>query len=98
MKKKTFDPFKNLVLDEYEQDIEDHIEEFEPIPNMEAEIKKHTMYAREYLKKQKRITVRVNQADLDTIKQKAIENNLPYQSLINTLLHHYASGKISIQL
>lgn len=98
MKKRPFDPFKNLVLDEYEQDIEDHIEEFEPIPNMEAEIKRHTMYAREYLKKQKRITVRVNQADLDTIKQKAIEHNLPYQSLVNLLLHHYASGKITLHV
>ena len=41
MKKKKFDPFENLVLDEYEQDIEDALErgEFVSDPNF-AENKK----------------------------------------------------------
>ena len=36
--------------------------------------------------------------DLLIIKRKATENGLPYQSLINVLIHQYAEGKIVLNM
>ncbi len=44
------------------------------------------------LKKNKNINIRITENDLETIKRKAAREGLPYQTLIGSLLHKYASG------
>lgn len=101
--KKKFNPFKNLKLDPYEQEIEDAIEkgEVKEIPLTKADKDRYATIARytlERMKKDARINIRVKRSDLDTIQQKAASNGLPYQTLISTLLHHFATGKITLTL
>jgi predicted DNA binding CopG/RHH family protein len=52
--------------------------------------------ARYSLNKQKRINIRMSERDLRKIRAKAIEEGIPYQSLISMLIHKYNEGKISI--
>jgi predicted DNA binding CopG/RHH family protein len=52
-------------------------------------------YARYSLSKRKRINIRMNERDLKKIQVKAIEEGIPYQSLISMLIHKYNEGKIS---
>ena len=39
----------------------------------------------------------MTERDLKKIQAKAIEEGLPYQSLISMLIHKYNEGKVSIQ-
>lgn len=99
MKKKQFDPFKNLVLDPYEQEIEDAIgkDDFHIEPLSEKERNRYVQYARhtkELMKKDKRVSIRVNAIDLHRIRIKASAEGLPYQTLIGSILHKYAHGTL----
>jgi predicted DNA binding CopG/RHH family protein len=61
------------------------------------EKKQYEEYARNSLTKQKRINIRMTERDLKKIQAKAIEEGLPYQSLISMLIHKYNEGKVSIR-
>lgn len=102
MKKKKFDPFKNLVLDDYEQEIEDALErgEFVSVPDFEKKRKPQIVAAaKRYLEKEsKSITLRVKKKDLIKLKAKAARNNIPYQTLINLLINSYTEGKTKLTL
>ncbi len=100
MNYKKFDPFANLKLDPEEKEINDAIErgEYKQVKNMEAEKARITKIFQSAAKKDKRVSIRLNSRDLVAIRAKAAENMLPYQTLISTLLHRFALGKIRIEL
>jgi len=102
MKKKEFDPFKNLVLDEEEKAIEAAIKRGEYIsdPNFEETKKILKEAAGNYiaLKKSSPITIRVNKGDILKIKSRANRKNMPYQTLLKTLIHEYAEGRARVEL
>ncbi len=89
---------ENQVLDEYEQGIEDSIDEWEPIPNMEEEIKRYKSYFKAHVEKKQKISIRINANIINKIKEKAKENDIPYQTLISTILFQYVNGKIKVEL
>ena len=60
------------------------------------EKKEYEKYARYSLNKQRRINIRMTERDLKKIRAKAIEEGIPYQSLISMLIHKYNEGKILI--
>ena len=64
--------------------------------NVEEEISLAKSAAKEYLTKSKNITLRLNLADLHGIKSKAIQTGIPYQTLINALIHQYVEGKVKL--
>lgn len=99
MNNKKFDPFKNLVLDEYEQTIEDSFDEFVPV-NDKAVNKMFDEAAKNFpeLEKTRSVTVRIKKKDLAKLKAKAERNNIPYQTLINLLINSYTSGKTKLTL
>ena len=53
--------------------------------------------AKEYLSKSKNITIRLSVGDVTTIKNKAQETGIPYQTIISSLVHQYATGKIRLE-
>jgi predicted DNA binding CopG/RHH family protein len=65
-------------------------------PVSKAKKDAYTRLAKEYVKKMKaeRINIRINEADLQTLKEKAVEEGLPYQTLISSILHKYVSGTL----
>ena len=88
-------------LDKYEEDLIKALEkgEFVQIPNHEEEMKKYRTYAKytlEKMRKEKRITIRVDNKDLVSIQNKALESGIPYQTLIASILRKFAQGKIKI--
>lgn len=98
----TKDPFKDLILDEEEQQLEDALErgEFEESPNFEDTKKMLEQAARRHhqLSKSKPITLRVNQMDLIRIKAKAKRSNIPYQTLLGTVIHDFADSKKELNI
>ncbi len=51
-------------------------------------------YAKSTIAKDKRITLRLSSMVLDAIQAKAIEEGIPYQTFISSILHKYITGKL----
>jgi len=101
MTKKKDKPDINLLDDpEEEREILEAYEkgQLEPVENPEERRKQLRQYARATLSKTSHISIRVSEKDLRKIKAKAVDNGIPYQTLIGSLLHQYASGKITVQI
>lgn len=87
---------KLAYLDKDERELAKSLEQEEWIPNLtKKERKQYEEYARYSLSKRKRINIRMSERDLKKIQAKAIEEGIPYQSLISMLIHKYNEGKLS---
>ena len=51
-------------------------------------------YAEATFRKDKRINIRISGKDLLAIQKRALEEGIPYQTLISSLLHKYVSGRL----
>lgn len=84
-------------LDKEEMELARSLENEEWVSDLtKKEKKQYEEYARYSLNKQKRINIRMSARDLKKIRAKAIEEGIPYQSLITMLIHKYNEGKVSI--
>ncbi|EKD57292.1 MAG: hypothetical protein ACD_57C00350G0009 [uncultured bacterium] len=101
-KKQKKDYFDEFPLDDYEMELEEFLEkgEFVSIKNFEKRKKELEESAKNFLElqKTKRITLRVKNEDIIKVKAKAKRVNIPYQRLLNVLIHKYAEGKTSITI
>jgi len=87
---------KSAYLDKDELKLAESIENEEWISDLtKKEKKQYEEYARYSLSKRKRINIRMSERDLKKIQAKAIEEGIPYQSLISMLIHKYNEGKLS---
>ena len=98
MTDKMFEP-----ADEYEEDLIEAIENGEIVshPIGEKEMKELQDAARrklEELDAKKQISLNIRESDLHTIKQKAKEVSIPYQNIIQALVHKYATGQIKLEI
>ncbi|MBT8123994.1 MAG: hypothetical protein KJO81_04125 [Gammaproteobacteria bacterium] len=48
--------------------------------------------AEETFKKNKRINIRISERDLQALQRRAMEEGMPYQTLVSSVLHKYVSG------
>jgi len=88
---------KMQYTDKEEMELAKSLEAEEWVSDLtKKEKKQYEGYARNSLTKQKRINIRMTERDLKKIQAKAIEEGLPYQSLISMLIHKYNEGKVSI--
>ncbi|MFH0802965.1 MAG: antitoxin [bacterium] len=77
---------ENEILKAYEKG------DFSSIPNVKREAARYREYAKTTLQKNKRINIRISERDLVHIQRKAVEEGLPYQTLISSILHRYIGG------
>ena len=87
---------KKARLDKEEADLLASIEsgEWESVPNVEEEIKLHGAYAQNTLKKDRRVNIRISSKDLEAMQAQAIEEGIPYQTLMGSVLHKYVTGRL----
>ncbi|MBI3208295.1 MAG: antitoxin [Candidatus Solibacter usitatus] len=85
-----------MKLDQYEKDIASSVErgEWRSVPQLEEERKLHSGYASNTFRKDRRVNIRISSKDLDAIQKRALEDGLPYQTLISSLLHKYVCGRL----
>jgi predicted DNA binding CopG/RHH family protein len=91
-KRKVFD----VQLDKEEQELLESVErdEWQTVENLEEEVAKARAAARNFLKKDTRVNIRISTSDLDRLKRMAAYEGLPYQTLIASVLHKYAAGHL----
>ena len=85
-----------IKLDKEEKDILDSYElgEWKSVKNFKREIERHRGYARQTLKKDKRVNIRISSMVIDEIQIRAIEDGMPYQTLISSILHRFVTGRL----
>lgn len=60
-----------------------------------AELAKIRAAARATAIKDRRVNIRLSSGDLQDIQVKALEQGLPYQTLIASVLHKYVTGRLA---
>ena len=50
--------------------------------------------AEDSLRKDKRINIRISSRDLEELQRRALQEGMPYQTLISTILHKYVAGQL----
>ena len=86
-----------MNLDKKEQDILDSFErdEWVRVENPEKEMQRHQQYARNTLKKDKRVNIRISSKVLEELQVAAVQQGIPYQTLIASILHRYVHGSLT---
>ncbi|MFO1245267.1 MAG: hypothetical protein U1E71_08820 [Ramlibacter sp.] len=59
-----------------------------------TELEKFKAAARATALKDRRVNIRLSSVDLNDIQVKALEEGMPYQTLIASVLHKYATGRL----
>ena len=87
---------KKVQLDDEERDLIASVErgEWKSVKNLKEEIEKHRQYARNTLRKDSRVNIRISSRDLEALQAKAAEDGMPYQTLMASVLHRYVAGRL----
>jgi predicted DNA binding CopG/RHH family protein len=86
----------DMKLDKYEKELEDSFERgaWISVKNLSAEKKKLVKIAQATIRKNKTMNIRINEMDMNSLKARALEEGIPYQTLVTSILHKYVSGKL----
>lgn len=69
-------------------------DEWVSIENVEEEKKRFKSYAQATFKKDKRVNIRISERDLENLQRKAVDEGIPYQTFISSILHKYINGRL----
>jgi predicted DNA binding CopG/RHH family protein len=83
---------QGVPLDKEEQWIEDHLDEYVSIPNLEEEKKRYQQVAISTMNKNKNINLRLQARDVSKLKDIAAHEGIPYQTLAASVLHKFANS------
>ncbi len=87
---------KHIDIDQHEKDILNDLEkgEFVSVDNVSEEMHKAKQAASNFMKRNNRINIRISGADLNMIRRIAVQEGLPYQTLLASLIHKFVSGRL----
>jgi predicted DNA binding CopG/RHH family protein len=88
MQMKKLDEFEKDILTAYEKG------EFKSTSPSKVELAKFKAAATATFLKEKRINIRLSTPDLMDIQARALEEGMPYQTLIASVLHKFVSGRL----
>ncbi len=83
-------------LDKEEHALRTSVErgEWRSVPFNKKTQGRYVASARQTLRKNRRINIRLPQQDLEALQAKALHEGLPYQTLVASVLHKYATGRL----
>ena len=86
-----------MKMDEYELELLDAVEiatEFQRVENFEDELMEAKMAAKNFLNKTKNVNIRIPEFDMLMLKRKSAELNIPYQTILSSLIHQYVTERV----
>ena len=85
-----------MKLDKEEQAILAAVEagEWKPVEDLEARKKSYRKVARATIRKDSRVNIRLPKKDVTAIQVKAMEEGIPYQTMMASILHKYVTGRL----
>ena len=88
-----------MKLDKYELDLLEAVEnttEFTRVNDFEDELLEAKMAANNFLKKTKNINIRIHEFDMLMLKRRSAELNIPYQTILSSLIHQYVTKDLKL--
>jgi predicted DNA binding CopG/RHH family protein len=76
------------ILDSFEKG------EWVPVADLSKRRKELAEYARNTLRKDKRLNIRISERDLIELQRKAIKEGLPYQTYVSSIIHKFINGAL----
>ena len=76
------------ILDSFEKG------EWVPVTNLSKRRKELAEYARNTLRKDKRLNIRISERDLIELQRKAVKEGLPYQTYVSSIIHKFINGTL----
>lgn len=76
------------ILDSFEKG------EWIPVTNLSKRKKELVAYARNTLRKDKRLNIRISERDLIELQRKAAKEGLPYQTYVSSIIHKFINGSL----
>ncbi|HAM36446.1 MAG TPA: antitoxin [Elusimicrobia bacterium] len=67
--------------------------EWKSVKNRKAEVRRYRSYVRDALQKSSRVNIRISPQDLEGMQQRALEEGIPYQTLMASVIHKYVAGR-----
>ena len=68
--------------------------EWRSVRGLKSEKKRYSRYAAATFRKDRRLNIRISSKDLEAVQRRAVEEGLPYQTLVSSVLHKYVSGRL----
>ena len=59
-----------------------------------ADLRKYQESARHMMKKDARLNIRISSHDLEGLQKKAMQEGLPYQTFVSSILHKFVAGRL----
>jgi predicted DNA binding CopG/RHH family protein len=84
-----------LQKDELELLASYEAEEWKSAKKLKEQKEQYRIYARATFRKDKRVNIRISEKDLLDLQKRAIRQGIPYQTLLSSVLHKYASGTLT---
>ena len=86
----------NIILEGEERKLMRSVEndEWQTVENLQQEIERSQKIAEATIKKDERMNIRMTKRDMDALKIKALEEGMPYQTLVSSILHKYLAGSL----
>ena len=87
---------ETIFIDKEEKELIESIENGEWVRSKDEENEKKIAReaAERTIRKNKRMNIRISERDLRNLKVRALEEGIPYQTLVSMILHKYLSGKL----
>ena len=76
------------ILDSFEKG------EWVPVADLSKRKKELAEYARNTLRKDKRLNIRISERDLLELQRKAVREGLPYQTYVSSIIHKFINGAL----
>jgi predicted DNA binding CopG/RHH family protein len=70
-------------------------QEWQSVKNVKEQVAQYQTYARATFRKDKRVNIRISEKDMLDLQKRALREGIPYQTLISSVLHKYASGSLT---
>lgn len=85
-----------IELDREEREILEAYREgkLEPVVLSAEEIERYRNAARAVSRKDKRVNIRMSSVDLRDLQIRAMQEGVPYQTLMSSVLHKFVTGKL----
>ena len=85
-----------MKLNPNEKEIADSVgrQEWRSIQGLEEARQLYSSYAAATFRKDRRINIRISRKDLEAIQKRALQEGIPYQTLVSSVLHKYVSGRL----
>ena len=84
----NLDQEERELLESFERD------EWRSVAGREAKLERYREHARSTFKKDKRVNIRISTKDLEALQTRALEEGIPYQTLMASVLHKYVGGRL----